>query len=99
MLYTPRFPQVKLRMVFEGYIKSKPFVRTWSALHNGEFRYSDPGGYSSNMESARWFMGFLNSLPGLRIGYQKPEKGDPPELFFSTQPLLDEVRKTAICAP
>ena len=53
-LYPPRFPQVKLRMVFEGYIKSKPFVRTWSALHNGEFRYSDPGGYSSNMESARW---------------------------------------------
>jgi hypothetical protein len=99
ILYPPRFPQVKLRMVFEGYIKSKPFVRSWSALHNGEFRYSDPGGYSSNMESARWFMGFLNSLPGLRIGYQKPEKGDPPELFFLTQPLLDEVKKTPICAP
>jgi hypothetical protein len=99
ILYPPQFPQLKLRMVFEGYIKSKPFVRTWSALHNGEFRYSDPGAYSSNMEPARWFMGFLNSLPGLRIGYQKPEKGDPPELFFPTQPLLDEVRKTPICAP
>ena len=99
VLYPPQFPQAKLKMVFEGYIKSKPFVRNWSALHNGEFRYSDPGAYSSNMESARWFMGFLNSLPGLRIGYQKPEKGDPPELFFPTQPLLDEVRKTPICAP
>jgi hypothetical protein len=98
-LYPPQFPQVKLRMVFEGYIKSKPFVRTWSALHIGEFRYSDPGSHSANMESARWFMGFLNSLPGLRIGYEKPAKGDPPELFFSTQPLLDEIKKTPICAP
>ena len=98
-LYPPQFPQLKLRMVFEGYIKSKPFVRSWSALHDGEFHYSDPGAQSANMESARWFMGFLNSLPGLRIGYQKPEKGDPPELFFPTQPLLDEVMKTPICAP
>lgn len=98
-LYPPQYPQVKLRMVFEGYIKSKPFIRTWSALRDGEFRYSDPGAHSANMESARWFMGFLNSLPGLRIGYEKPEKGDPPELFFPTQPLLDEIKKTPICAP
>ncbi len=98
-LYPPQFSQVKLRMVFEGYMKSKPFVRNWSALRNGEFRYSDPGAYSANMEPPRWFMGFLNSLPGLRIGYQKPDKGDPPELFFSTQPLLEEMKKTPICAP
>jgi len=99
MLYPPEFPQVKLRMVFEGYMKSKPFVRNWSALSNGEFRYSDPGLYSSNMEPTRWFLAFLNSLPGLRIGYPKPEKGDPPELFFTTQPLVEELRKTPVCAP
>jgi hypothetical protein len=98
-LYPPQFPQVKLRMVFEGYMKSKPFIRNWSALRNGEFRYSDPGLYSANMEPTRWFLPFLNSLPGLRIGYPKPEKGDPPELFFPTQPLLDELRKTPLCAP
>ncbi|HEY1160954.1 MAG TPA: hypothetical protein VGE83_10010 [Terracidiphilus sp.] len=51
------------------------------------------------MESARSFLQYLNSLPGLRIGYAKPARGNPSERFFQTQPLLDELKKTPICGP
>jgi hypothetical protein len=98
-LYPPSYPGVNLKMTFEGYIKSKPFTRSWSSLPSGQLRYRNGGAYSPNMESARWFMGFLNSLPGLRIVYAKPEPGDPAEIFFPTQLLLDELKKTPICSP
>jgi hypothetical protein len=86
-------------MTFEGYIKWKPFTRSWSVLPSGELRYRNPGSYSPNMESARSFLQYLYSLPGLRIGYAKSVKGNPSEVFFPTQPLLDELKKTPICGP
>jgi hypothetical protein len=51
------------------------------------------------MDTPRYFLTFLNSLPGLRLSYGKPVKGSPVELFFPTQPLLDELRKNALCEP
>lgn len=98
-LFPPQYPAVNLKMTFEGYIKSKPFTRSWSRLPTGELRYRNSGSDSPNMEPARWFLGFLNPLPGLRVVHAKPEKGDPGDLFFAAQPLLDELNKTPICAP
>jgi len=98
-LFPPQYPAVNLKMSFEGYLKSKPFTRSWSALPSGELRYRNPGMSSPNMDSTRYFMTFLNSLPGLRIGYAKPGKAQPGDLFFPTQPLLDALRKTPICLP
>jgi hypothetical protein len=103
-LFPPRYPSVNLKMTFEGYIKSKPFTRTWSVLPSGELRYRNPGLDSPNMDSPRYFLTFLNSLPGLRIGYVKPGKGRSAspiqgEILFPTQPLLDELKKTPLCNP
>jgi len=98
-LFPPTYPSANLKMSFEGYLKPKPFTRSWSVLPSGELRYRNPGMSSPNMESPRYFMTFLNSLPGLRIGYARAPKGHPAELFFRTQPLLDELRKSPICAP
>ena len=98
-LFPPRYPSANLKMVFEGYTKSKPFVRAWAELPSGELRYRNPGLDSPNMESPQHWMQFLIALPGLRIGYAKPINGSPTELLFPTQPLLEELRKTPICAP
>ncbi|HZL52824.1 MAG TPA: hypothetical protein VFC37_17975 [Terracidiphilus sp.] len=98
-LYPPHYPGVDLKMTFEGYIKSKPFTRSWSLLPSGQLRYRNGGADSPNMESARWFLRFLSSLPGLRIVHAKPLKGHPGEIFFPTQPLLDELKKAPICSP
>ena len=95
----PKFPSVNIKMTFEGYIKWKPFIKGWSLLRSGELKYQNPGFGSPNMESSRWFMQYLNSLPGLRLSYAKPAAGDPPEVFFQTQPILDEMKKTPACAP
>ncbi|MGB6686435.1 MAG: hypothetical protein WBE76_01185 [Terracidiphilus sp.] len=96
-LFPPRYPSANLKMVFVGYTTSKPFARAWAVLPSGELKYRNPGMESPNMESPRYFLQFLNSLPGFRISYAKPKKGEARELFFATQPLLDEIRKTAIC--
>lgn len=98
-LFPPQHPSVSLKMTFEGYLKSKPFIRSWSALPSGEFRYRNPGTQSPNMDSTRYFLTFLNSLPGLRIGHVKPAGGDRTEVFFPAQALLDEVKKTPLCSP
>jgi hypothetical protein len=98
-LFPPRYPSVKLKMTFEGYIKWKPFTKEWSALPSGELRYRNPGTDSPNMESPRYWMQYLNSLPGLRIENAKPGKGDPAELFFQSQPLLNELKKSPECEP
>ena len=97
--HPPHLPAENLKMTFEGYIKPKPFIRSWTLLPSGELRYRNGGLHSPNMESAQWFLRFLNSLPGLRIGYAKTSPGDPGEVFFPTRSLLDEVNKTAICSP
>jgi hypothetical protein len=96
-LFPPRYPSANLKMVFVGYTTSKPFTRAWAVLPSGELKYRNPGMDSPNMESPRYFLQFLNSLPGLRISYAKPKKDEAQEFFFATQPLLDEVRKTAMC--
>ena len=98
-LFPPVYPKVKLKMNYEGYIKWKPVTKDWEALPSGELHYLNPGVSSPNMEPARSFILYLNSLPGLRIGYAKPGKGDPAEVFFPTQPLLDEIKKTPACSP
>jgi hypothetical protein len=97
--FPPRYPSVNLKMTFEGYVKSKPFTRSWSLLPSGELRYRNSGVDSPNMESARWFLQFLSPLPGLRVARAKPLNGDSGDIFFLTQPLLDELNKTPICSP
>jgi hypothetical protein len=98
-LFPPQYPSVNLKMMFEGYTRSKPFNRSWTLLPSGELRYRNPGLDSSNMESARYFLQFLIALPDLRLSYAKPSKGTPREIFFQTQPLLDELKKSPICRP
>jgi hypothetical protein len=100
-LFPPRYPSVNLKMIFEGYTKSKPFVRSWSLLPSGELRYRNPGLDSPNMESARFFMQFLTALPGLRLRYAKPAKGEgrERELLFQTEPLLEEIKRSPECNP
>jgi hypothetical protein len=95
-LYPPIYPAVNLKMTFEGYIKWKPFTRSWSVLPSGELRYRNAGTDSPNMDSPAYFMHFLDSLPGIRLRYAK---GNSTEIFFQTQPLLDEMKKSALCAP
>jgi hypothetical protein len=97
--FAPQYPGVDLKMDFEGYTRQKPFTRSWAVMPGGEYRYRNPGAFSPNMDSPRYFMSFLNALPGLRIVHAKPAKGDPGELFFPTKSLLDELNKTPICAP
>jgi hypothetical protein len=98
-LFPPQYPSVTLKMTFEGYIKSKPFTGSWSVMPWGELRYRNPGTLSPNMDSTPYFLTFLSSLPGLRIVHAKPAQGDPGEIFFPTQPLLDELKKTPVCSP
>lgn len=98
-LFPPQYPGVNLKMTFEGYVKAKLFTRSWALLPSGELRYRNPGSDSPNMESTRYFLAFLNSLPGLRIVHAKPAGNDPGELVFPSQMLLEELRKTPICAP
>ena len=97
--FPPRYPSANLRMTFEGYTKWKPYVRSWEILPSGELRYRNPGIESPNMDGPRFFLQYLNSLPGLRIGYAKPAPGNSAELFFQTRPLLDEFSKTPVCQP
>jgi hypothetical protein len=95
----PKYPNVNIKMTFEGYIKWKPFIKGWAVLRSGELKYQNPGMGSPNMESPRYFMQYLNSLPGLRLSYAKPAGGNPPEVFFQAQPILDEMKKTPACGP
>jgi hypothetical protein len=98
-LFPPQYPSVKLKAVFEGYMKSRPFVRAWVALPSGELRFCNSGIGCTNMEAARDFIPFLNALPGLRITGRIHEGGAPEEAFFPTRPLLDEMQKIPICEP
>ena len=51
------------------------------------------------MDGPRFFLQYLNSLPGLRIGYAKPAVGNPPDLLFQTRTMLDELKKNPACQP
>lgn len=98
-LFPPRNPSANLRMTFEGYMKWKPYVRSWEVLPSGELRYRNPGLESPNMDGPRFFLPYLNSLPGLRIGYAKRSVADPPDLLFQTRTMLDELKKNPACQP
>jgi hypothetical protein len=95
--FPPTYPSVNLKMTFEGYMKWKPYVESWEALPSGELHYRNPSLQSPNMDSPRHFLQYLNSLPGLRIGYAKRSPTNPQELQFQLRPLLDEMRKISIC--
>jgi hypothetical protein len=98
-LYPPHYPATNIKMIFDGYIKSKPFTRSWSILPSGELRFRNSGSDSPNMETPEWFLQYLRSLPGLRVVHAKLQAGDPGELFFPLQPLLDVLNKTPACLP
>ena len=97
--FPPTNPSANLKLTFEGYTKWKPYTRSWEVLPSGELKYRNPGIDSPNLDGPRFFLKYLGSLPGLRIGYAKPAPESPPELFFRTQPLLDELNKTPVCQP
>jgi hypothetical protein len=97
--FPPRNPSANLRMTFEGYMKWKPYVRSWEVLPSGELRYRNPGLDSPNLDGPRFFLPSLNSLPGLRIGYAKRSVGDPSDLLFQTRNMLDELQKNPACQP
>lgn len=97
--FPPRNATVPLTMVFEGYIKSKPFKRDWEALPNGNYRYRNPGMGSSNLDDPRFFLQYLNSLPTLHVTIARPDPGKPGELFFHTTALLQEASRSPLCQP
>jgi hypothetical protein len=97
--FPPNYEKVKLRMDFEGYMRSKPVIKEWEMLPSGEFRFCNAGLNCSNMETARFYMGFLNALPTLRIAYAKTFDGKPLEQVFELRSLVDEANKTPVCTP
>ncbi|HUB50773.1 MAG TPA: hypothetical protein VL986_01315 [Terracidiphilus sp.] len=98
--FPPNYQKVKLKMDFEGYMRSKPFTRSWEELPSGEFRYCNAGLQCPNMETARFYMSYLNALPTLRIAYAKSlDSSPPPEQVFQLRNLVDEANKTPVCVP
>ena len=98
IVFPPRLPRQKLTMFFEGYMQSKPYVRTWLVEPSGELRYCNPAVDCPNMESPRQLLAFLNALPGLRIRGVNPWSNSQQEVFFPTRPLLDEIKASPVCA-
>jgi len=97
-LFPPHLPRQKLTMFFEGYMKSKPYVRIWVMELSGELRYCNPGMDCPNMEGPQQLLSFLNALPGLRIRGANAS-GKQLELFFATRPLLDAIKASPVCGP
>jgi hypothetical protein len=97
--FPPSNPIVKLKMSFEGYMKTKPFTRAWEGLPSGEYRYCNSSMGCSNLDQARFYMSYVNALPTLRISFAKKSDGDAPEQVFNLDGLVHEANKTPICAP
>ena len=97
--YPPPVPLLDLKMRFEGYMRSQEFKRQWEQLSSGELHYRNPGMQSANLDDPRYFERWLISLPNLRIGYAHAVQGQPKELIFPTQPLLELVKKADLCQP
>ena len=95
--YPPNYPKVKLKMDFEGYMRSKPISRSWEELPTGEFRFCNAGLQCPNMESARFYMSYLTALPTLRIAFANSSESMLPEQVFDLRGLVDEANKTPIC--
>lgn len=97
--FPPVYPKVKLKMNFEGYMRSKPYTKAWEQLPSGELRFCNSGINCPNMETARFYMAFLNALPTLRVSYAKASEDKSPEQVFQLRSLVDEASKTPVCAP
>jgi hypothetical protein len=97
--FPPNYLEVKLKMDFEGYMRTKPYTRTWEAIPTGELRFCNASMSCPNMETARNYMSYLNALPTLRISYAKSSDGRTPEQVFQLRSLVDEANKTPICTP
>ncbi len=97
--FPPSYHMVKLKMNFEGYMRTKPFTKAWEELPSGEFRFCNSSIACPNMETARFYMAFLNALPTLRISYAKAADGKSPEQVFQLRSLVDEANKAPLCAP
>ncbi len=96
-LFPPRNPTLPIALIFEGYIKSKPFKRGWEQLPNGNYRYRNPGMGSGNLDDPRFFLDYLHSLPTLHVIALKPEAGKPGELYFHTATLLGAADNAPLC--
>lgn len=97
--FPPDYLKVKLKMDFEGYMRTKPYTRAWEELPSGELRFCNASLSCPNMETARNFMSYLNALSTLRISYAKSSDGTSPEQVFQLRSLVDEANKTPICTP
>ncbi len=95
-LFPPQNPTLSLDMRFVGYITSKPFRRDWEQLPSGNLRYRNPGMDSRNLDGPAFFLGYLRSLPQLRIG-DAHRKDPAASAVFDTAPLLDAMQHTALC--
>ncbi|HEY3989633.1 MAG TPA: hypothetical protein VGM02_10070 [Acidobacteriaceae bacterium] len=102
-LFPPSNPTVSLEMSFTGYMASKPFKREWEQLPNGNLKYRNPGGGTSNLEPPEFFLRYMRSLPQLHIGHAKkgPQNGKdkPVVAVFDTQSLLEQIRLSPLCNP
>lgn len=97
--FPPKYHKVMLKMDFEGYMRSKPYIRAWESLPSGELRFCNASSTCPNMEDARFYMSFVNALPTLRISYAKSSDGSSPEQVFQLRSLVDEANKTPLCSP
>jgi hypothetical protein len=95
--YPTPTPNVLMSMRFEGYTHSQEFKRQWEVLPTGELHYRNAGIRSANLDDPVYFMQWLGSLPNLRIGYAKPTATQPKAMVFATKPLLELVKKAALC--
>ncbi len=76
--FPPNYPQVKLKMDFEGYMRTKPYSRVWEELPSGEYRFCNASMSCSNMETARNYMSYLNACFHARISAVKSGDGTSP---------------------
>jgi hypothetical protein len=87
-------PNIALKMIFAGYITSKPYKRTWAQFPNGELQYRNPGSYSPNLEEARYFLAWMASLPVLKI---VDARDSTKSAEFQTTALVDQLRRNPLC--
>jgi hypothetical protein len=92
-LFPPQLEKVTITMEFLGYTHVKPVKRQWEVLlqPTGQLRYLRPSVGSANMEDSTYYLRYLVALPTLRLHYASKVTE------FQTAPLLDQVRKEAVC--
>jgi len=96
----PPEEKTKVKTEFLGYVKQKPLKFEWRYMREipGEMRYATPGFHSGNMESERFFMQYLRSLPTLRMTV--PPGGPVKALVtveFETQKWQGLVKAEPLC--